>query len=121
MDNNVMMIIGGGAALLVGYFGQSTERQTLSASQQAISANAVAIEIESEAIAASNDLAIARYDSGACIRSTVPLVDGMVVPSEYAGRFICDAYGTTMQIDKKGRLTLPAKTGDAAAITRGLR
>lgn len=121
MNNEIMMIGGGVAALIVGVMGQGSPRAVLTNTQQSIAMNTVAVEIEQEAIAASNEVALSRYRSGACIRSTVAILEGMSVPPEYAGRLICDSFGTTAQIDKQGRLTLFAKTGDTAAITQGIQ
>lgn len=100
----------------------------LSPSQQAITTatnttqiNAVATEVATESLAAQTALANERYDSGACIRSTISITEGMAVNSVYSGGIICDKSGMTAAIASNGRLVLLARTGDQTKITQGLQ
>ena len=96
-------------------------RAALTTTQNSISTNAIATEITAEAAQQSTALANERYKSGACVRSTAPITQGMGVSPQYAGMILCDAHGTTAVIAQNGALTLIARTGDTAIITEGLK
>lgn len=96
-------------------------QQSLGAAQSEIARNQVAAQIATDAFAASDALARERFVSGQCLRSTVPIVQGMVVSSAHAGGVICSADGMTAAIAADGSLTLLARTGDPTVIGEGLR
>lgn len=98
-----------------------TNRATLTATTEAIQLNAVATEVATEALKEEVDLANSRYESGLCIRSTIPITHGMAIDRAYAGSVVCDAQGMTAAVAKDGRLTLLARTGNAEIIQGGIQ
>jgi len=123
VDAQAGMLIGGIALTLLGFGfnAASPSRSTLTTTQASIATNEVSSEISADALAAGDALARERYQSGQCIKSTLPITEGMAVPREYAGGIICDSHGTTAAIARDGRLTLLAKTGRTPAILEGLK
>ncbi|MGB0560189.1 MAG: hypothetical protein ACPGVO_00080 [Spirulinaceae cyanobacterium] len=123
VDSTTATMIGGVAIALVGAGLQqfSVTQQSLTTAQTSAARNAIATEISAEALAAADALAKERFNSGQCIKSTIPIVESMKVDRTYAGQIICDAQGTTAVIARNGALTLLAKTGDQAVILEGLK
>lgn len=99
----------------------SPGQQALTSATNTTQINAVATEIATESLAAQTALANERYESGACIRSTVPITEGMAVDRAYSKGIICDKSGMTAAIANNGRLVLLARTGDQTKITQGLQ
>jgi hypothetical protein len=99
----------------------NTQQRAITAASDSVAVNTVATEIASESLAASAALAESRYESGACIISTIPITEQMAVPTVYAGGIICDRHGMTAVVARDGRLVLLARTGNQAKITQGLQ
>ena len=122
MELNAPTVLGAGGMLLsVALSNNSPSQDTLNATSNNTTLNQVAIEMSTEALQASDQLAKTRFQSNLCIRSTVPLTPGMAVDSHLQGQVVCDAFGNTAQVAPDGRLVMFARTGDSDIITGGLQ
>lgn len=96
-------------------------RAALTTTSQSTQINTVAADIAADALASEVSLANQRYESGLCLRSTVPITQGMAIDRAYAESVVCDAQGMTAVVAKDGRLTLLARTGNAQIIQGGIQ
>jgi len=97
------------------------QRQALNNAGEETTAAVVALELETERIAASNALAEIRYLSGLCHRwnGHAPITAGLTVNIP-AGSYVCDKAGLTAVVAPNGELTGLARTADQDVIALGL-
>ena len=97
------------------------QQRAITQATDTIAITSVATEVSAESLTAQAKLAESRYESGACIISTLPITEGMAVPPAHRGSVVCDRHGMTAQVASDGRLVLLARTGNQAKITEGLK